>query len=139
MTKKLAPPKEWYNRDIDDWITTSFTEYLRHKHEELFNLPYVPFGGWQAEQRIIGDIIGTKSGKNPKPRKYDNEMLKKFIDVTFEGYRPTKQYPGTSLGFHWKYNQREWQRVIAGHNEVKKEESVAIDWEAKADEIDEYF
>lgn len=139
MTKKLAPAKEWYNRSVDKWNTLSFTEYLKDKHEEMYGVPYVAFGGWQAEQRIIGDIIGTQSKTNPKPRKYDNGVLKEFIDVTFENYRPTKEYPGTSLGFQWKYRQVEWQRILANQNETVRENKIKDEWESIADDIDNYL
>lgn len=115
MTKrKLPSAKDWRNRDIDDWTVLSFTEYLRDKHVELFGIDYAPFGGtWGMEQGVLGDLIGTQSRTNPKPRTASNESVKRFIDETFTSYRPTAQYPGTSFGFMWTYRKNVWQRIQA--------------------------
>lgn len=127
---KLAPAKEWYNRPIDKWLVTSFTEYLRDKHEEVFGIDYMPFGGtWGMEQGILGDLIGTKSRTNPKPRKVPNELVKEFIDEAFETYKPSKNYPGTSLGFTWTYRKEVWQRVQMRHN--KEQERIERDKRAE--------
>lgn len=114
MTKrKLAPAKDWRNRNIEDYNVLTFTEYLKAKHREQFGIDYAPFGGtWAMEQGILGDLIGT-GGKNPKPRTASNADVKRFIDVTFDSYTPTAQYPGTSIGFMWTYRKREWQQIQA--------------------------
>lgn len=114
MANKLPPATAWQERDLADWNTTTFKAYLVDKHRELFGIDYVPMGGrWEAEQGMIGSIIGTKSGKSPKPRKASNEALKRFIDVTFESYRPSERFPGTNFGFMWSYRKNDWQRVQA--------------------------
>lgn len=119
--KKLAPAKDWRNRDIEDWTVLTFTEYLKDKHEQLFGIPYVPFGGtWGKEQGDLGSLIGTKSRTNPKPRKVSNEVVKRFIDMTFESYKPSRQYPGTSFGFMWSYRKYEWQQILASENEIRR-------------------
>lgn len=113
-TRKLPPAKDWQNRDLSDWNVTSFTEYLRDKHREMFGVDYAPFGGtWGMEQGILGDLIGTNSRTNPKPRTASNAQVKRFIDETFGSYKPTPQYPGTSFGFMWTYRKRDWQRIQA--------------------------
>ena len=140
MTKrKLPPATAWQERDISDWNTATFKAYLVDKHRELFGIDYVPMGGrWDAEQGMIGSIIGTKSGKSPKPRTASNTALKRFIDVTFEGYRPSAKYPGTSFGFMWTYRKTEWQRIQAEElAEAKRQASVEA--EPTADEIKEWW
>lgn len=124
MTKeKLAPAKDWRNRPIEKWNVTTFTEYLKSKHKELFGCDYVPFGGWGAEQRTLGTLIGTKSRTNPKPRTASNESVKEFIDRTFESYRPNKKYPGTSFGFMWTYRKFEWQKIQSEElNAIRRKE-----------------
>src|SRR5690606_23865414 len=106
------------------------------KHKELFGIDYVPFKGWNAEKGMIGDIIGTRTGK---PRKGSNEALKRFIDLTFADYKPTPQYPGTNFGFMWTYRKNVWQRLQAEskRREVaeQKREQQAQDW----DEISEWL
>ena len=107
---KLAPAKDWRNRPLETWNTTTFHAYLTDKHKELFGIDYVPFRGWTAEKGMIGDLIGTRTGK---PRKASNDLVKRFIDVTFENYRPSKEWPGTSFGFMWTYRKTEWQKLQA--------------------------
>lgn len=123
---KLAPAKDWRNRPVDKWLVTSFTEYMRDKHKELFGIDYVPFGGtWGMEQGILGGLIGTKSRTNPKPRTASNEAVKKFIDETFENYVPSKSYPGTNLGFMWTYRKHEWQKIQAEEVSSKRKQEQA--------------
>src|SRR5690625_3483028 len=113
-TRKLAPSKDWRNRDLSDWTVLSFTEYLRDKHKEMFGVDYAPMGGrWGMEQSILGDLIGTQSRTNPKPRTASNAAVKRFIDETFAQYKPTAQYPGTSFGFMWVYRKNVWQQIQA--------------------------
>lgn len=100
--------KDWDKLSISDWNVLSFTEYLKHKHLEVFGIPYAPFQGWRSEQGMIGNLIGTKT----KPRKYENYLVKNFIDKAFETYTPTKDYPGTSFGFSWAYRKNVWQQVL---------------------------
>lgn len=121
MTKrKLPTAKDWRNRDLSDWNTLTFCEYLKATHKERFGIDYAPFGGtWSMEQGILGDLIGTASRTNPKPRTASNEAVKRFIDETFEAYRPTAKYPGTSFGFMYTYRKTEWQRIMA--EELAKE------------------
>lgn len=114
MTKKLPAAKDWRNRDLSDWTVLSFTEYLRDKHKEMFGVDYAPMGGrWGLEQGILGDLIGTQSRTNPKPRTASNAQVKRFIDETFAQYKPTAQYPGTSFGFMWTYRKNVWQQIQA--------------------------
>lgn len=111
---KLPPAKAWSERHIDDWNVSSFCAYLTDKHREMFGVDYAPHGGrWGFEQGVLGDLIGTQSRTNPKPRTASNADVKAFIDVTFAGYRPTAQYPGTSFGFMWTYRKQDWQRIQA--------------------------
>lgn len=131
---KLPAAKDWRNRDLSDWNTLTFTEYLKATHKERFGIDYAPFGGtWAMEQGILGDLIGTQSRKNPKPRTASNETVKRFIDETFEAYRPTKNYPGTSFGFMWTYRKTEWQRIMAEElagekREVRQQEAEDVDY-----------
>lgn len=140
MTKqKLAPAKDWRNRPIETWNTTTFTEYLKDKHRELFGIDYAPMGGrWGVEQGILGTLIGTQSRTNPKPRTASNEAVKRFIDVTFEGYRPTSQYPGTSLGFMWTYRKQDWQRIMAAEL-AQERRRTSVEEAPDLDTLDEWW
>lgn len=120
MTKKLPSAKDWQARDIEDWTTVTFTEYLRSKHREMFGIDYAPFRSWKAEMGMIGGIIGTRNGK---PRQASNAMLKRFIDEGFASYKPTAQYPGTSFGFLYTYRKNDWQRIQA--EELRRQQAEA--------------
>ncbi len=112
--QRLAPAKDWRNRPLESWNVATFHAYLADKHKELFGVDYAPYGGtYGMEQGVLGDLIGTQSRTNPKPRTASNEAVKRFIDVTFENYRPSAQYPGTSFGFMWTYRKQDWQRIQA--------------------------
>ena len=138
-TRKLAPAKEWRNRDLSDWNVVSFTEYLRDKHREQFGVDYAPFGGkWAIEQSILGDLIGTQSRTNPKPRTASNAAVKRFVDETFAEYKPTAQYPGTSFGFMWTYRKNVWQQIQA--EELARESREQAVGEAPTlDELSDWF
>lgn len=110
MTKKLPPANDWHARNIEDWNTTTFTEYLRDKHRELFGCEYVPFGGrWATEQGMIGRLIGTQA----RAGTHDKAIIKRFIDEGFKSYKPTPQYPGTNFGFLYSYRRNILQRLEA--------------------------
>lgn len=122
-TRKLPPARNWRDRPIEEWNTTTFTEYLKDKHRELFGIEYAPMRSWRTEQGLIGNLIGTKT----KPRKVEPAILKRFIDECFESYRPTKDWPGINFGFAYTYRRNVLQRLMASRsNESNKEE--IIDW-----------
>ena len=124
--KKLPPTSDWQAREIDEWNTTTFTEYLRDKHRELFGCEYVPFGGrWATEQGMVGRLIGTQSKKGT----HDKAIIKRFIDEGFKSYKPTPQYPGTSFGFLYSYRRNILQRLEAeaGRKESAKQAEMSAD------------
>src|SRR5690625_2993479 len=117
--RKLAPAKDWRNRDIDDWNTTTFTSYMADKHREEFGCEYVPMRNWGFEQGQIGRLIGTKTKEGTTSK----VVVKRFIDGAFAEYKPTKDWPGTSFGFIYSYRRNILQRVQAEEAEkVRREE-----------------
>ncbi|WPS88787.1 hypothetical protein SMD22_07500 [Brevibacillus halotolerans] len=121
MTKrKLPPAKAWREREVSDWNTTTFTEYLRDRHAELYGLPYVPARGWRSEQGMIKRMIDEHGA----------EVVKRFIDECFREYRPTREYPGLSFTFMFTYMRarnlpkalREEKRAMAEENVMSAEE-----------------
>ncbi len=134
-SERLAPPKDWRNRPVDKWNTLSFTEYLKDRHREMFGIDYVPFGGtWRTEQGMLGRLIGTKT----KVGTHDKAIIKRFIDETFESYKPTPQYPGTNFGFMYSYRKYDLQRIEAEEKrkqatQDKADEQEPIDYEKLAD------
>ena len=140
MTNKLAPAKEYYNRPIHTWTVISFTEYLKDKHRELFGIDYAPHGGrWGFEQGILGDLIGTQSRKNPKPRTASNADVKRFIDECMKNYKPTKAWPGINFGFMWTYRKTDWQRIQAESNRKAKAEKASEDMTKNWSEVAEWL
>jgi len=138
-TRKLAPAKDWRDRDLSDWTVLSFTEYLRDKHKEMFGVDYAPMGGrWGMEQGILGDLIGTQSRTNPKPRAASNAAVKRFIDETFAEYKPTAQYPGTSFGFMWVYRKNVWQQIQA-EELARESREQAVEEAPTLDELSDWF
>ncbi|WP_025846594.1 hypothetical protein [Brevibacillus agri] len=92
--RKLPPAKAWREREVTDWNVTTFTEYLRDRHAELYGIPYVPGrGGWRMEQGVIKRMGGE----------HGPEVVRRFIDGCFREYRPTRDYPGVNFTFMYTY------------------------------------
>src|SRR5690625_541213 len=117
-TTREPNAKDWRNRDIDDWNVTSFTEYLRDKHRELFGIEYAPMRSWRMEQGQIGRLIGTRT----KAGTHSKAVIKRFIDEAFETYKPTREYPGTNFGFIYAYRRNILQRLEAEEATESKRE-----------------
>ena len=111
MTKRLPPANDWKSRNIDDWNTLTFTEYMKDKHREVFGIEYAPMRGWRMEQGLIGSLIGTRT----KEGTHSKAVVKAFIDEAFKTYKPTAQYPGTNFGFIYSYRRNILQRLEAEH------------------------
>jgi len=92
MTKpKLPPADAWAERNIADWNTTTFRQYLYDRHRELYGLDYVG-----AVKRDCGMISGMI-------KQHDKATVKAFIDECFRQYKPTTQYPTLSFYFMRTY------------------------------------
>ncbi|QDX93587.1 hypothetical protein EEL30_15555 [Brevibacillus laterosporus] len=127
MTKrKLPPAKAWREREISDWNTTTFTEFLRDRHEELYGLPYVPARGWRAEQGMIKRMIDEHGA----------EVTKRFIDGCFREYKPTREYPALTWTFMYVYMRarilpkalRESERVARDEKAAQQTSEELADW-----------
>jgi len=134
-TRKLAPAKDWRNRDIDDWNTLTFTEYLRDRHREVFGIEYAPMRSWQFEQGILGRLIGTKTKKGT----HSKAVVKRFIDEAFAEYKPSAQYPGTNLGFSYAYRRNILQRVEAEEATKDKRDRHVSKHEENLDDLSEWL
>ncbi|MBU8715446.1 hypothetical protein KM924_23380 [Brevibacillus parabrevis] len=107
---KLPPAKDWRNRNIADWNTTTFTEFLRDRHTELYGIAYVPGrGGWRMEQGVIKRMVGE----------HGTWVVRRFIDGCFRDYVPKPEYPGLNFTFMYTYmRDRVLPKVLA---EVRRE------------------
>jgi hypothetical protein len=106
-------PKTYAEKDVSQWNSNDFLRYLADRHLAVYGTEYTPPGrNWQVERGLIGTIIGTK-GRNAKPRKYEPEVVKAFIDRCFENHRCTAQYPTVSFTWWYKWKTDDWARVVA--------------------------
>lgn len=99
-----------------DWNANDFLRYIADRHLAVYGTEYTPPGrNWALERGLIGNIIGTKGGRQPKPRKYEPEVLRAFIDECLRVHKCTAQYPTASLTWFWKWKTDVWARVLAEH------------------------
>jgi hypothetical protein len=98
-----------------DWNANDFLAFIADRHLAVYGTEYTPPGrNWQAERGLIGSLIGTK-GKNAKPRKYEPEVLRAFIEECLRTHKCTAQYPTVSLSWLYKWKTDIWARVLADY------------------------
>jgi hypothetical protein len=104
MVKKSLPnAKDWKNRDIDDWTTTTFRQYLADQHEAKYGIKYTT-RNFAIEARWLKSMIAE----------HGPEIVKAFIDGCFAEYKPTRDYPGLNFAFMFSYQRaRILPRVMA--------------------------
>jgi len=134
-TRKLPPASDWQARDIDDWNTLTFTEYLRDKHREQFGIEYAPMRSWAFEQGQIGRLIGTRT----KEGTHSKAVVKRFIDEAFAEYKPTREYPGTNFGFIYSYRRNILQRLEAEQATKKRRQESVEQSEQDFDKLSEWL
>jgi hypothetical protein len=107
-----------YNeKPVANWTVNDLLAYIAERHAQVYGVEYRPFRSWSAERGLIGGLIGTRQ----KPRKYEPEMVKAFVDECFRSHKGTREYPGVSFTWLWTYKTAVWQRVQA---DVKRKASV---------------
>lgn len=110
MAKNKVHAKDWRNRELSDWNTTTFRTYLAEQHEKMFGIPYVTNSIPQeagAMKRLI-----TEHGE---------EIVKRFIDLCLEDYTPNNRYPSVNFMFMYSFmRERIIPRVYA---EMKNEQT----------------
>lgn len=117
--------KSYHEKDVNDWNVNDFMKYFGDRHYELFEVEYLPNGSWSTERGIVANAVGTTKKKG----KYDKEVFKRFLDVCLNTYKPTKQYPGTSIGFSLGYRKNILQQVMAESKEeskIEREQSAEV-------------
>lgn len=106
--------KKYTEKPVANWNATDFRDYLIDRHLAVYGTEYTPPGrNWKAESGLIASLIGTKGGRNPKPRKYEPEVVRAFIDECFRTHRCTTQYPTVSFLWLYKWKTDVWARVVA--------------------------
>jgi len=90
---KLPPAKNWRERNIEDWNTTTYRQYMYDRHKELFGIDYS--GAVRRDCGMLTDVI----------KKYGNQALKLFIDECFRQHRPSAQFPGINFWYMYTYKR----------------------------------
>jgi len=126
--------KKYTEKPTADWTVNDFLRYLADRHLAVYGTEYTPPGrNWQVERGLIGTLIGTK-GRNAKPRKYEPEVVRAFIDECFRSHKCTAQYPTVNFTWWWKWRAQEWHRIVAAEGRRKQlaeqgyEKSSGEDW-----------
>jgi hypothetical protein len=123
--------KSYADKPTADWNANDFLVYIADRHLAVYGTEYTPPGrNWALERGLIGNIIGTK-GRNAKPRKYEPEVLRNFIDECLRVHKCSAQWPTVSFSWLWKWKTDVWARVLAEHN--RKVESAARAKQAESD------
>lgn len=127
----MTTPK-YADKPIEKWTVNDMLAYVADKHAELYGVEYVPYRSWSVERGLLGNLIGTRT----KPRRYEPEVVKQFVDECFANHRVSAQYPGVSFGWFWTYKKAVWQRVLAEEQRRKAVAKAASDndkWDELAD------
>lgn len=125
--------RKYKTKDISKWNVNDFMQYFGDNHLERFGVEYMPMGSWAAERGLIGNTIGTQK----RAGKIDKAVFKRFLDICLDEYKPTRQYPGTSIGFLITYRKNVLQRVMVEQNE---EEKVEVEQKAEvSSDISDWF
>ena len=115
--KKLPPVKDWRARKVENWTVATFQAYRTDRHAELFKVPYSPMMSWAIENRHVKRVLDE----------HGPHVLKRWIDLSFESYKPRPQYLGIDFGFMMKFRSNLLQQAVAEQNKAQK----------SADDIDE--
>jgi hypothetical protein len=106
-------------KPIDKWTVNDLLSYITERHAQVYGVEYRPYRSWSAERGLIGGLIGTRQ----KPRKYEPEVVKAFVDECFKVHKGTREYPGVSFSWLWTYKTAVWQRVQAEANRNAEREA----------------
>lgn len=123
-TNKRRPPAtaQWRTLPLDKWNTTTFTAMLSELTREKYGVEYAPGSGgsktarWSREKGMLKNAQG----------RYGNAVLRKFIELCLEEYRPKPDYPYVPFSFMVAYQDRNFakaQAEVAKENRVKEAES----------------
>lgn len=125
--------RKYKSKEIDKWNVNDFMQYFGDQHLERFEVEYMPMGSWAVERGLIGNTIGTQKKKG----NVDKAVFKRFLDICLDEYKPTRKYPGTSIGFLLTYRKNVIQQVIV---EMKTEDKVEVEQMAEVStDISDWF
>lgn len=126
--KKLAPAKEYENRDINDWNAVTFRAYMFDLHEKKLGIPYVS-----------NNIAIENTNIKRLCDQYGKETTKHFIDICFDEYRPSPKYRGLSFMFMYTYmRERNLTKAIAKQQAAERQ-AVKDEQQLDIDKAKEWF
>lgn len=134
MAKKIKS-YNWKELPIEDWNSRTFQAYLMYLTEEKFGVSYEPRGAGTKQQRWSREMGMINNAR----KKYGNDVLKQFIRIAVEKYKPNKQYPYMAFAFAWTYMSElvpVAQKQVA---DAKRREEARAEAKAEAEDIDEEF
>lgn len=106
---KLPHAKRFDLREIDDWNVLTFTEYLKHVHEETYELPYIS-KNWNMERGMLKKSVGE----------YGRKATKDLIDESFKTHKSSPDYPGLNYWFIYSYKRKNLMPKILQKEKVRK-------------------
>jgi hypothetical protein len=134
MTKRIYTEKP-----TADWNANDFLAYIADRHLAVYGTEYTPPGrNWSLERGLIGSLIGTK-GRNPKPRKYEPEVVRAFIDECLRTHRCSPQYPTVSFTWLYKWKTDIWARVLADYQRKVAAAERAKQAESEVEDISDWL
>lgn len=128
MTK--ISTKDWANLPIERWNITTFTKYLEHLTEEKFGVTYEPGSGGSKTQRWGREKGMMKDAQNA----YGNAVLRRFIEICVEQYKPKQVWPYASFTFMYSYMS---DRFPIAQSEIAEEERRVERAEERYDKYEE--
>ena len=125
MATKKPNAKDWQNRDIADWNTTTFRQFLADQHEAKYGIKYTT-RSFAIEGRWLKAMVAE----------HGPEVVRNFMEACFAEYKPTRDYPGLNFAFMFSYQRaRILPRVLA---DVKRRQAV-VRTEVENVEIDDWL
>lgn len=115
MPRKKLDRKDWRTLDINEWNTVTVYAMIVDLNTERFDVEkYVPLRGFGYERGVIKRNLDT----------YGAAAVKEVIEIAFDEYRPTTQYPQLTAGFLLTYMlSRIMPRVLAEMETAKRRQA----------------
>ncbi|MFZ4454261.1 hypothetical protein [Salibacterium aidingense] len=107
--RKQPKSADWRNLPIDSWNCTTFTAMLTELTADHFGVDYAPGGGGSKSQRWAREKGMLKQAQ----QRYGNAILRRFIEMCVEEYRPNSDYPFPTFAFMYSYMDRNFARAQA--------------------------
>lgn len=134
MTQRIST-KDHANLPIERWNVATFLAFITDETKRRFNVDYLPGGHgapstrWSMERGML----------NRKKEQYGNAVLKRFIELALDDYRPTTDYPYVTVTFMITYRDRLFitaQKAVSDEARAKRLTEEAMVNELSDDEFE---